>query len=151
MQVGLLTPTPTPQSQGFTVDSFHEEAAEFTVPTLRPGEVVTMGAMGEVVPSSSSEGLTLSQAELDIDALIDTGVSVSSASAPSGDGEAGLDSSDFPLAPDMDYQSDSADHILLVSVVPQVLRCVGPFLESFNLALVYFPLFVSSCLLLLLV
>ncbi|KAI7793973.1 plexin-B1 isoform X2 [Triplophysa rosa] len=131
VQVGLLTSTPTPRSQeGFTVDSFHEEAAEITLPTLRAGEVVTMGPMGEVVPSSSSEMVTLSQAELDIDALIDTGVSVSSASAPSGDGEAGLDSSDFPLAPDIDYQSDSADLILLgeerlpVSVGSHACPCV---------------------------
>lgn len=117
MQVGLPTSTPTPRShEGPTFDSFREEAAEFTLPTLRAGEVVTMGPMGEVPPSSTSEVVTLSKAELDLDALIDTGVSVSSASAPSGDGEAGLDSSDFPLSPDMDYQSDSADLILLVSV-----------------------------------
>lgn len=110
VQVGLLTPTPTPR--GFTVDSYREEAAEFTLPTLGP--------TGEAMPS---EVVTLSKAELDIDALIDTGVSVSSASAPSGDGEAGLDSSDFPISPDVDYQSDSADVFLPVSVVPQVLCC----------------------------
>lgn len=90
-----------------------------TLPTLRAGEVVTMGPLSEALPSSSSEVVTLSQAEMDIDALIDTGIPVSSASAPSGDGEAGPDSSDFALAPDTDYQSDSDDLFLLVSVVPR--------------------------------
>ncbi|KTF89926.1 hypothetical protein cypCar_00041396 [Cyprinus carpio] len=113
IQVGLLS-TPTPQSYEELVGpSLREEAAEVTLPALRAGEVVTMGPLIEVLPSSSSEVVTLSQAEMDIDALIDTGVPVSSASAPSGDGEAGPDSSDFPLAPDTDYQSDSADLFLL--------------------------------------
>uniref|UniRef100_A0A8C2HLT6 Plexin b1a n=1 Tax=Cyprinus carpio TaxID=7962 RepID=A0A8C2HLT6_CYPCA len=113
IQVGLLS-TPTPQSyEELLGPSLREEAAEVTLPALRAGEVVTMGPLIEVLPSSSSEVVTLSQAEMDIDALIDTGVPVSSASAPSGDGEAGPDSSDFPLAPDTDYQSDSADLFLL--------------------------------------
>uniref|UniRef100_A0A8C2IJE2 Plexin-B1 n=1 Tax=Cyprinus carpio TaxID=7962 RepID=A0A8C2IJE2_CYPCA len=121
IQVGLLS-TPTPQSyEELLGPSLREEAAEVTLPALRAGEVVTMGPLIEVLPSSSSEVVTLSQAEMDIDALIDTGVPVSSASAPSGDGEAGPDSSDFPLAPDTDYQSDSADLFLLVSVVPRSL------------------------------
>ncbi|XP_051516179.1 plexin-B1-like isoform X2 [Myxocyprinus asiaticus] len=109
VQVGLLS-TPTTQSYEELVgDSIREEAAEVTLPTLRAGEVVTVRRLGDVLPSSSSEVVTLSQAELDVDGLIDTGVSVSSANAPSGDGEAGPDSSDFLLTPDMDYQSDSAD------------------------------------------
>uniref|UniRef100_A0A671KUV9 Plexin-B1-like n=1 Tax=Sinocyclocheilus anshuiensis TaxID=1608454 RepID=A0A671KUV9_9TELE len=113
IQVGLLS-TPTPQSYEELVGpSSREEAAEVTLPALRAGEVVTMGPLIEALPSSSSEVVTLSQAEMDIDALIDTGIPVSSASAPSGDGEAGPDSSDFPLAPDTDYQSDSADLFLL--------------------------------------
>ncbi|KAL0158613.1 hypothetical protein M9458_046689, partial [Cirrhinus mrigala] len=113
IQVGLLS-TPTSQSYEELVGrSSHEEAAEVTLPALRAGEVVTMGPLIEALPSSSPEVVTLSQSEMDIDALIDTGVPVSSASAPSGDGEAGPDSSDFPLAPDTDYQSDSADLFLL--------------------------------------
>ncbi|XP_056106008.1 plexin-B1 isoform X1 [Rhinichthys klamathensis goyatoka] len=113
IQVGLLS-TPTPQSYEELVGrSSREEAAEVTLPALRAGEVVTMGPLSEALPSSSTEVVTLSQAEMDIDALIDTGVPVSSASAPSGDGEAGPDSSDFPLAPDTDYQSDSDDLFLL--------------------------------------
>uniref|UniRef100_A0A8C2F8P7 Plexin b1a n=1 Tax=Cyprinus carpio TaxID=7962 RepID=A0A8C2F8P7_CYPCA len=117
IQVGLLS-TPTPQSyEELLGPSLREEAAEVTLPALRAGEVVTMGPLIEVLPSSSSEVVTLSQAEMDIDALIDTGVPVSSASAPSGDGEAGPDSSDFPLAPDTDYQSDSADLFLLESLL----------------------------------
>uniref|UniRef100_A0A673IJ17 Plexin-B1-like n=1 Tax=Sinocyclocheilus rhinocerous TaxID=307959 RepID=A0A673IJ17_9TELE len=122
IQVGLLS-TPTPQS-------YEELAAEVTLPALRAGEVVTMGPLIEALPSSSSEVVTLSQAEMDVDALIDTGVPVSSASAPSGDGEAGPDSSDFPLAPDTDYQSDSADlflleeESLLVSRGPHACPCV---------------------------
>ncbi|XP_051948044.1 plexin-B1 [Xyrauchen texanus] len=113
VQVGLLS-TPTPQSYEELVgDSIREEAAEVTLPTLRAGEVVTIGRLGEVLPSSSSEVVTLSQAELDVDGLIDTGAAMSSASAPSGDGEAGPDSSDFLLASDMDYQSDSADLFFL--------------------------------------
>uniref|UniRef100_A0A8C1U1H7 Plexin-B1 n=1 Tax=Cyprinus carpio TaxID=7962 RepID=A0A8C1U1H7_CYPCA len=113
IQVGLLS-TPTPQSyEELLGPSLREEAAEVTLPALRAGEVVTMGPLIEALPSSSSEVVTLSQAEMNIDALIDTDVPVSSASAPSGDGEAGPDSSDFPLAPDTDYQSDSADLFLL--------------------------------------
>ncbi|XP_050952362.1 LOW QUALITY PROTEIN: plexin-B1 [Labeo rohita] len=113
IQVGLLS-TPTSQSYEELVGrSSREEAAEVTLPALRAGEVVTMGPLIEALPSSSPEVVTLSQSEMDIDALIDTGVPVSSASAPSGDGEAGPDSSDFPLAPDTDYQSDSADLFLL--------------------------------------
>ncbi|XP_055043596.2 plexin-B1 isoform X2 [Misgurnus anguillicaudatus] len=113
VQVGVVS-TPTPRlHEGLTVDALHEDAVELTLPTLRAGEVVTMGMLSEVLPTSASEVVTLSQAELDIDALIDTGVSVSSANAPSGDGEAGLDSSDFPISSDMDYQSDSADLFLL--------------------------------------
>ncbi len=119
IQVGLLT-TPTLQSYEELVGpSSREEAAEVTLPALRAGEVVTMEPLIEALPSSSSEVVTLSQAEMDIDALIDTSVPVSSASSPSGDGEAGPDSSDFPLDPDTDYQSDSADLFLLVSVVPR--------------------------------
>lgn len=122
MQVGVVS-TPTPRlHEGLTLDALHEDAVELTLPTLKAGEVVTMGMLGEVLPTSASEVVTLSQAELDIDALLDPGVSVSSANAPSGDGEAGLDSSDFPISSDMDYQSDSADLFLLVSVVP---RCTG--------------------------
>uniref|UniRef100_A0A672QMJ8 Plexin-B1 n=1 Tax=Sinocyclocheilus grahami TaxID=75366 RepID=A0A672QMJ8_SINGR len=121
IQVGLLS-TPTPQSYEELVGpSSREEAAEVTLPALRAGEVVTMGPLIEALPSSSSEVVTLSQADMDIDALIDTSAPVSSASAPSGDGEAGPDSSDFPPAPDTDYQFDSADLFLLVSVVPQSL------------------------------
>ncbi|XP_043081045.1 plexin-B1 isoform X3 [Puntigrus tetrazona] len=130
IQVGLLS-TPTPQSYEELVGpSTREEAAEVTLPALRAGEVVTMGPLIEALPSSSSEVVTLSQAEMDIDALIDTGVPVSSASAPSGDGEAGPDSSDFPLAPDTDYQADSADlflleeESLLVSRGSQACPCV---------------------------
>ncbi|XP_016099350.1 plexin-B1-like [Sinocyclocheilus grahami] len=130
IQVGLLS-TPTPQSYEELVGgSSHEEAAEVTLPALRAGEVVTMGPLIEALPSSSSEVVTLSQAEMDVDALIDTGIPVSSASAPSGDGEAGPDSSDFPLAPDTDYQSDSADlflleeESLLVSRGPHACPCV---------------------------
>uniref|UniRef100_A0A672QMA5 Plexin-B1 n=1 Tax=Sinocyclocheilus grahami TaxID=75366 RepID=A0A672QMA5_SINGR len=113
IQVGLLS-TPTPQSYEELVGpSSREEAAEVTLPALRAGEVVTMGPLIEALPSSSSEVVTLSQADMDIDALIDTSAPVSSASAPSGDGEAGPDSSDFPPAPDTDYQFDSADLFLL--------------------------------------
>uniref|UniRef100_A0A8C1M264 Plexin-B1 n=1 Tax=Cyprinus carpio TaxID=7962 RepID=A0A8C1M264_CYPCA len=125
IQVGLLS-TLTPQSYEELVGrSSNEEAAEVTLPALRAGEVVTMGPLTEALPSSSSEVVTLSQAEMKIDALIDTDVPVSSASAPSGDGEAGPDSSDFPLAPDTDYQSDSADLFLLVSQRgPHTCPCV---------------------------
>uniref|UniRef100_A0A8C1Z6Z2 Plexin b1a n=1 Tax=Cyprinus carpio TaxID=7962 RepID=A0A8C1Z6Z2_CYPCA len=130
IQVGLLS-TPTPQSyEELLGPSLREEAAEVTLPALRAGEVVTMGPLIEALPSSSSEVVTLSQAEMNIDALIDTDVPVSSASAPSGDGEAGPDSSDFPLAPDTDYQSDSADlflleeESLLVSRGPHTCPCV---------------------------
>uniref|UniRef100_A0A9J8C3D2 Plexin-B1 n=1 Tax=Cyprinus carpio carpio TaxID=630221 RepID=A0A9J8C3D2_CYPCA len=130
IQVGLLS-TPTPQSYEELVGrSSNEEAAEVTLPALRAGEVVTMGPLTEALPSSSSEVVTLSQAEMNIDALIDTDVPVSSASAPSGEGEAGPDSSDFPLAPDTDYQSDSADlflleeESLLVSRGPHTCPCV---------------------------
>ncbi|XP_052396924.1 plexin-B1 isoform X5 [Carassius gibelio] len=130
IQVGLLS-TPAPQSYEELVGpSSREEAAEVTLPALRAGEVVTMGPLIEALPSSTSEVVTLSQTEMDIDALIDTGVPVSSASAPSGDGEAGPYSSDFPLAPDTDYQSDSADlflleeESLLVSRGPHTCPCV---------------------------
>ncbi|XP_059397387.1 plexin-B1-like isoform X4 [Carassius carassius] len=130
IQVGLLS-TPTLQSYEELVGpSSREEATEVTLPALRAGEVVMMGPLNEALPSSTSEVVTLSQTEMDIDALIDTGVAVSSASAPSGDGEAGPDSSDFPLAPDMDYQSDSADlflleeESLLVSRGPHTCPCV---------------------------
>ncbi|XP_051518235.1 plexin-B1 isoform X1 [Myxocyprinus asiaticus] len=113
VHVGLLS-TPTPQSYEELVgDSIREEAAEVTLPTLRAGEVVTIGRLGEVLPSSSSEVVTLSQAELDVDGLIDTGAPMSSANAPSGDGEAGPDSSDFLLSSDTDYQSDMADLFFL--------------------------------------
>ncbi len=124
IQVGLLT-TPTLQSYEELVGPLSREEAEVTLPALRAGEVVTMEPLIEALPSSSSEVVTLSQAEMDIDALIDTSVPVSSASSPSGDGEAGPDSSDFPLDPDTDYQSDSADLFLLVSVVPRAnsARC----------------------------
>uniref|UniRef100_A0A673LCD2 Plexin-B1 n=1 Tax=Sinocyclocheilus rhinocerous TaxID=307959 RepID=A0A673LCD2_9TELE len=121
IQVGLLS-TPTPQSYEELVGpSSREEAAEVTLPALRAGEVVTMGPLIEALPSSSPEVVTLSQAEMDIDALIDTSVPVSSASAPSGDGEAGPDPSDFPLAPDTDYQSDPS---LLVSRGSHACPCV---------------------------
>uniref|UniRef100_A0A8C1U2L7 Plexin-B1 n=1 Tax=Cyprinus carpio TaxID=7962 RepID=A0A8C1U2L7_CYPCA len=117
-----LLSTPTPQSyEELLGPSLREEAAEVTLPALRAGEVVTMGPLIEALPSSSSEVVTLSQAEMNIDALIDTDVPVSSASAPSGDGEAGPDSSDFPLAPDTDYQSDSS---LLVSRGSHACPCV---------------------------
>ncbi|XP_056304669.1 plexin-B1 isoform X2 [Danio aesculapii] len=123
IQVGLLS-TPTLQ--------YHEELVrhstpEVTLPALRAGEVVTMGPLSEVLPS---EVATLSQTEMNVDALLETGLPVSSASAPSGDGEAGPDSADFALAPDTDYQSDSDDLLmmeeesLLVSRGSQACPCV---------------------------
>nr|XP_001920983.4 plexin-B1 isoform X2 [Danio rerio] len=123
IQVGLLS-TPTPQSNE---ELARHSTPEVTLPALRAGEVVTMGPLSEVLPS---EVATLSYTEMNMDALLETGLPVSSASAPSGDGEAGPDSADFALAQDTDYQSDSDDLLLmeeeslLVSRGSQACPCV---------------------------
>lgn len=116
IQVGLLS-TPTPQSNE---ELARHSTPEVTLPALRAGEVVTMGPLSEVLPS---EVATLSYTEMNMDALLETGLPVSSASAPSGNGEAGPDSADFALAQDTDYQSDSDDLLLMVSVAPGGQHC----------------------------
>ncbi|XP_030623634.1 plexin-B1 [Chanos chanos] len=66
----------------------------------------------------------------DDDGGFETGVPVSSATAPSGDGESGHDLTQFPHDPDMDYQSDSAafylpgDEGAFVSGGPFACPCV---------------------------
>ncbi|TRY93628.1 hypothetical protein DNTS_022752 [Danionella cerebrum] len=106
-------------NEELVVEFAHEEPLEDSLPALTAGEVVTMEPIVEALPSSSFEPITLSQAEMDIDGLLDSVVPMTSASAPSGDGEAGPGSSHFALDPDSDYQSDAADLFLLVSVAPR--------------------------------
>ncbi|KAK1801501.1 hypothetical protein P4O66_004563 [Electrophorus voltai] len=71
------------------------------------------GPSGESPPAPSADVVTLWSGEADEgEAAPETGPPASSASAPSGDGEAGHDSASFPQAPDTDYQSDPDDFFL---------------------------------------
>ncbi|KAG9269453.1 plexin-B1-like [Astyanax mexicanus] len=118
--VGLLS-TPAPGGHGEdTPDVSNKESGSVdpvTVPAPTPpsGDLPVMGAVGESesVPASSTVMVTLwSEATDDGEASLETGPPVSSASAPSGDGEEGPVSADFPPAPDVDYHSDPADFFL---------------------------------------
>uniref|UniRef100_A0A8B9KNQ7 Plexin-B1 n=1 Tax=Astyanax mexicanus TaxID=7994 RepID=A0A8B9KNQ7_ASTMX len=130
--VGLLS-TPAPGGHGEdTPDVSNKESGSVdpvTVPAPTPpsGDLPVMGAVGESesVPASSTVMVTLwSEATDDGEASLETGPPVSSASAPSGDGEEGPVSADFPPAPDVDYHSDPGDEDSLVSGGSYACPCV---------------------------
>ncbi|XP_035378200.1 plexin-B1 isoform X2 [Electrophorus electricus] len=90
------------------VDLPHRESAVEPVQVPSPA-----GPSGESPPAPSADVVTLWSGEADEgEAAPETGPPASSASAPSGDGEAGHDSASFPQAPDTDYQSDPDDFFL---------------------------------------
>ncbi|KAI4873769.1 hypothetical protein NFI96_010626 [Prochilodus magdalenae] len=115
--VGLLsTPAPGGHSEDMA-DVSHKETAVDVVTvsalTTPSGDAGVMGPVGEALPSSSTAVVTLWSEETDDgEASLETGSPVSSASAPSGDGEEGPVSADFPQAQDVDYQSDAVDFFL---------------------------------------
>ncbi|KAL7864572.1 hypothetical protein AOLI_G00159920 [Acnodon oligacanthus] len=115
--VGLLsTPAPGGHSED-TADVSHKESAVDSVTvsasTTLSGDAGVMGPLGEALPPSSTAVVTLwSEENDDGEASLETGPPVSSASAPSGDGEEGPISTDFSHAQDVNYQSDPAEFFL---------------------------------------